>query len=171
MQFQVDLATGASQAVQHSHSAGHSACHTPRSSQVCGVGSGVVLQGPAGLRGAPGPEGGKTFSGTAVVALSGQTAVYAAPDGLRPASATGASTAQAAGVTTGAASAGAAATVQAEGELVEPTWSWQAGQPVWLGINGQLTQTPPATGVQVEIGLATAPTKLLIRIQPAIHLI
>jgi hypothetical protein len=74
------------------------------------------------------------------------------------------------GVTTGAASSGAVATVQTSGEMTEVSWTWDISKPVYLGSAGLLTQTVPAAGVIVEIGKPTAATKLLIQIQPPIQL-
>ena len=121
--------------------------------------------------GAQGPMG--ISSGLQLVApaaISGQRAVYRAADGLRVASFDQGSTLEVIAITTGAVAAGAVATVQAADEMTEPTWAWQPGLPVWLGLNGVLTQTVPAAGAQVEVGIATAATKLIVRIQPPIYL-
>ena len=67
-----------------------------------------------------------------------------------------------------AASAGTPAQVATSGEIVEPTWPWQPG-PVFLGLNGAPTQTPPANvaltgkvpcGIkgQTVLRMSTAPT-------------
>ncbi|MEQ1709441.1 MAG: hypothetical protein ABL864_14030 [Terricaulis sp.] len=48
------------------------------------------------------------------------------------------------GITTGAASAGASATVQASGEMIEGSWSWIPLGLIYLGTGGLLTQTAPA---------------------------
>lgn len=65
------------------------------------------------------------------------------------------------GITTGAVSLGAIATVTLTGKVVEGSWAWAAG-PVWLGDDGQMTQTPPTTGVLVQIGLAINATTLQV---------
>lgn len=67
------------------------------------------------------------------------------------------------GITEGAVMAGNPATIVARGELVEPSWSFAVG-PVYLGNNGLITQTAPATGFILKIGTAIAPTVLLIDI-------
>lgn len=71
------------------------------------------------------------------------------------------------GVTTGAASLNTSVTIVTDGELVEPSWNWVVG-PVFLSTSGQLTQIPPTTGHLVQVGVATAPTKMIVRIESAI---
>jgi hypothetical protein len=66
------------------------------------------------------------------------------------------------GVTTGAADAGALATIQTYGEMVEPSFSLTPGDAVYVGANGMFTQTSPASGFSRGIGFAMAPTKLFI---------
>lgn len=74
-----------------------------------------------------------------------------------------------AGITTAAALVGETITIQTFGELAEPSWAWAPG-PVYLGPLGTLTQTTPAAGACLQLGIATAPTRILIRIQPPILL-
>jgi len=74
------------------------------------------------------------------------------------------------GVTTGAASAGADATIRTYGELTEPSWSWTLDEPVFLGLTGLLTQTVPTSGFVLRIGFPTAATSLFIDIDDAITL-
>jgi hypothetical protein len=126
--------------------------------QTCAQG----LPGPAGPGALPG------FESIAAVTLSALRVVYRAADGLRYASSDSPSTAvQAVGVLPAAINANASGFVQTSEEISDASWAWSPG-PVWLGINGALTQTPPISGVQVEIGLALTPTMLLIRVQPSI---
>lgn len=68
-----------------------------------------------------------------------------------------------AGISEGAAILGAQVAVRMLGTLVEPSWSWSAG-PVWLGDDGQLTQTPPTTGALVQVGVPVSST--VLRIDP-----
>lgn len=75
-----------------------------------------------------------------------------------------------AGVSLQAVSAGQLLGAQYLGELEELSWNWIIGQPVYLGTLGQLTQTPPATGIIVEIGRPITATRLLIDIQPTLYL-
>lgn len=71
------------------------------------------------------------------------------------------------GVTYGAAAAGTPIAVVTSGPIVEPTWSWTPG-PVFLGINGALTQTAPTSGFVQTVGVATSPTRLIVEIGMAI---
>lgn len=75
-----------------------------------------------------------------------------------------------AGISLQAVSAGQSVDAQYLGELEELSWNWIIGQPVYLAALGQLTQTPPATGIIVEIGRPITATKLLIDIQPTLYL-
>lgn len=72
-----------------------------------------------------------------------------------------------AGITTGAAESGAAATVQYGGDMTEPTWSWTPRRPVFLGRNGQLTQTV-SSGHVVCVAWARTATKITINLTPIV---
>jgi hypothetical protein len=104
---------------------------------------------------------------TAGQALSGQRAVLAS--GVY-ADNSSIATALAIGITTGAVSNGASATVKVSGSIIEPTWSWTLGLPVYLGTGGLLTQTVPTTGVVLEIGKPVTSTQLFINIQQPVIL-
>ena len=73
------------------------------------------------------------------------------------------------GVTLSAAVAGQSVNVQRFGFVDDTNWSWQPGR-VFLGANGQLTQTAPATGHDVLIGNAVSATRLILNIQDPIEL-
>ncbi len=73
------------------------------------------------------------------------------------------------GMTTGAAVAGASATVRTAGQIVEPSWAWTPGLPVFCGANAIPTQVCPATGHLVIIGVALSATALLLRIEKPIY--
>lgn len=113
--------------------------------------------------------GGDTLTGLSAVPLGGHRVVngplgdlsYAGPSGPLG---------LVLGMTTGAASAGDPVTVQTAGDIDEPSWNWTPG-PVFLDANGTMTQTAPESGFLQQIGVASAPTKILIRIGPAIKLI
>jgi hypothetical protein len=105
---------------------------------------------------------GETLGGHRLVWINNNQAFYASADEV--------SAELVSGITTGAVSSGALATIQSSGEIEEPSWSWAEGV-VYLGLNGQLTQTPPTTHVNTEIGVALAATKLLVRVQRAIYLL
>jgi len=68
------------------------------------------------------------------------------------------------GITTGAASSGAEATVQISGYLTEPGWNFTVGLPVFLSTNGHITQTAPTDGFCLIIGKPKTATTLFIEI-------
>jgi hypothetical protein len=127
----------------------------------------VVVLGQQGPAGPPGNDGdsapmqitaGETLGGhRAVVSVAG-LAVYADPSDE--------SLCDVIGITTGAASVGELASVHTGGQIVEPSWSWADG-PVFAGTAGTLTQSI-GSGALIQIGVAVAPTKLLVEIQPTI---
>jgi hypothetical protein len=123
----------------------------------------TVEQGPPG---APAPiaqltvTAGEALSGHRAVLLTAGEAFYADHATLTHAG-------RAIGVTTGAAALGDTVTIQTLGILIEPTWTWTEG-PVYLGAQGALTQTPPATGFVQIIGVATTATALFVAPHSAI---
>lgn len=122
-------------------------------------------QGPAGIQGPPGPAGGTTAATIAGEALGGHRAIYISAGEARYATAADDSAAVVAGITTGAAGVGDAVEYQLSGELTEPSWNWTPELPVFLGLNGQLTQTPPTAGAIVELGIALTPQTIIVRVQ------
>jgi hypothetical protein len=66
------------------------------------------------------------------------------------------------GITVQSAIAGDNVIVQIGGPVQEPSWSWTPNLPIFVGINGQLTQTPPTTGWLLEIGVADTTTKIIV---------
>lgn len=60
------------------------------------------------------------------------------------------------------------------GPLTEPTWSWPAPCPVWLGAAGALTATPPTVAdgavALTQLGWATAADTVHVDRQPSIAL-
>lgn len=123
-----------------------------------------VGDGVPGPRGAPGS--GTEVTKTAGVDLGGHRIVVVDDAGLLDyANSTNMlHFAKVLGMTTGAVAAGASATVATGGEITEPSWNWTLDQEVFLGTNGQMTQTPPSTGFSITIGFPTAATKLFIKI-------
>lgn len=117
------------------------------------------------------PAGSTTITATAAIALGGSRAVYLAIDGFRYADSSMPQSAHACiGITVSAVASGALATVQVQDVLTEPSWTWTIGLPVYCGIAGALTQAPPVSGAQVEIGVAKSATSILIRVQPGVTL-
>jgi hypothetical protein len=68
------------------------------------------------------------------------------------------------GLTTGAAALGALVTVQTDGVVENIAWAWAGTDPVFLGATGLLSQTPPASGYVMQVGVPVGSTKL--RIEP-----
>lgn len=76
-------------------------------------------------------------------------------------------------VTTAAAADGAPVTAIAYGTVTEPSWTWTAGQPVFLGAGGALTQTAPTAPTAeflTVVGIATATEALFVNPAPPILL-
>lgn len=129
-------------------------------------------QGPPGPQGQPGQSGASYLTYIADGALGGQRVVRATTDGkvgyLDPSDPAQAHAAI--GLTMGAAADGATVNVQFSGEMSEPGWAWTANQPVFAGANGVPTQTPPGSGFQAAIGVATSATAMVIQIKSPIVL-
>jgi hypothetical protein len=51
------------------------------------------------------------------------------------------------------------------GEITDAVWNWTRGSPIFLGTNGQLTQTPPATGILLVLAQPISPTVINL-VQP-----
>jgi hypothetical protein len=115
----------------------------------------AVAQLPAGIN----------LSGHRVIALVGGVAVYA--DNTIAAHAH-----LAIGVNQSAAGIGTLVEIFDDKIIEEPTWSWTTGEPVFLGTNGLLTQTPPVSPAlfSLQIGNALSATKLNVNIQRPIFL-
>ena len=67
------------------------------------------------------------------------------------------------GLTKGAITSGTSGEVQTYGELVEPSFAWTPGEPIYLGTNGQLTQTVPTSGFILQVAIAITATKIFIK--------
>jgi hypothetical protein len=128
-----------------------------------------ILRGPQGVAGGDGVVQRTAIAGAA---LGGHRAVYLAAGEAHYASAADAASAHACiGITTGAAIEGDNVVITTLGRMVEGSWAWTPGLPVYLALNGLLTQTVPTTDTLLEVGIATAATELEVRIRPPITLI
>lgn len=129
----------------------------------------IVHVTTGGEQGPPGPAGG-TITRTTAQILSGHRLVttdlvgeliYADSDiaahALRPV-----------WVTTGAWSAGVVATVVAAGVVEESSWAWLPGLPLFVGVNGALTQTAPAATYTRRVGEALTATEISFNVQQPI---
>lgn len=132
----------------------------------------VAIQGMPGAQGIPGPAGVSYLTYVASGALGGHRVVRTAfTGGVRYADNTSVLGAFAiVGITLGAAANGASVNVASSGEIVEPSWAWAEALPIFLSANGGLTQTPPTTGFQLVVGVATSPTSMLVGIKTPIIL-
>lgn len=138
-----------------------------------------AVQGPPGVPGPKGEQGAPggtqierpaaiNLSGHRVVMLDGQGgATYASNTDQTHAN-------RIVGMTTHAAVAGALVALSIYGEVTEPSWNWSVDQPVYLGADGFLTQTPPAAPAakfSVVVGFPISATTLFINIGIPITLI
>jgi hypothetical protein len=138
------------------------------------VGGGAGTPGATGATGATGPAGpagltveifdaGETLGGNRAVKVHSDNRAYYVS------ASTPTDIGKACGITTGATTIGSSATIQRFGLMTEPSWTWVPG-PVYVGVNGALTQTPPASGFVQAIGEAITATSLFIQPWPAIQL-
>jgi hypothetical protein len=75
------------------------------------------------------------------------------------------------GISMGAALQGSAVTVQTEGEMTEPSWNWDIEQPVFIGIDGALTQVSATTGYSLIVGIPVTSTTILVAVKQPIIII
>jgi hypothetical protein len=141
---------------------------------VLAQGGGVVLltsdaPGPPGPQGPPGPSAGQTVTRIAARALSGERVVKAvAGDAVDYASADQLADAFIIeGITTTAADSGTTIEVQAAGEMFSDTWSWSLG-PVYCGLDGKLTQTPPQAAWIRQVATAVDTGRIIVNLLPPI---
>ena len=131
----------------------------------------IVTRGIPGPPGPIGPSGGSALSVTAgqdigghrLVLLNAQgDAIYADARQLSHAEVV-------VGLTVFAAVQGQSIDIVRVGIVEEPSWSWVADQPVYLGLDGVPTQTlPPGALFGLVVGFPITPTKLFMSIKPPI---
>lgn len=73
------------------------------------------------------------------------------------------------GISLNAASLNDTVNIQTSGMLQHTGWSFTPQEPVFAGLNGQLTQTPPNAAYSAEIGVALSTDTLIINIHPIIY--
>lgn len=127
-------------------------------------------QGPPGPPGAPGQAGVSYVTFKAQEAIGGHRVVYAAFSGaVRYADSRNPACAMAViGLSLHAAEQGDFVNVANAGEVVEPSWNWVQGLPIFVGVDGVPTQVPPDTGFQLVVAVATSPTSALLSIKQPI---
>lgn len=130
----------------------------------------VVAAGVQGPPGPPGTSGASSFQVNASAALGGHRAVILSETGAVYADNMSLShSGRVSGITTGSAASGQPVSIQSAGKITEPSWSWTPGNDIWLGTNGQLTQTFPVAPVFTQrLGYAISATEMWIEIIPPI---
>lgn len=68
------------------------------------------------------------------------------------------------GVTLSAAVLGGRVPIVTAGEIEDDLWSWTMNSPVYVGADGVLTQTAPASGYSLIVGYPSSTTTLVVRI-------
>lgn len=129
--------------------------------------------GVRGERGVAGAPGGVFASYPTVNSMSGHIAVMLNAQGAAiPAESSIARSANTVvGITIGASGAGEPAQIQSTGLLEHSGWSFTPDLPVFLGLNGALTQAVPAQALFSKVlGVALSATSINIGFQPAIFL-
>jgi hypothetical protein len=61
--------------------------------------------------------------------------------------------------------------IQNGGVLTEPSWTWTLDIPIWLGVDGLMTQTAPVSGFSLIVGFPISSTSMFIDIREPIFLI
>lgn len=74
------------------------------------------------------------------------------------------------GLSLNAAAIGDNVVVRFAGIAEEPSWTWTEGEPIFLGDDGVLTQTPPGIGSLIELGVALTATSVDVRVQEPVVL-
>lgn len=77
------------------------------------------------------------------------------------------------GVTTNAAAAGGTLSVVRSGKVSEPSWSFDTSKPVFLGVDGLLTQvapTHPAAAFSLIVGFPLSATELFVGLREPLGL-
>jgi len=144
---------------------------TPSGDQLL-VGEKTVEVLTVGLQGPPGANGiGTNFRAIAEVPLSGQRIVrFSASGQLAYASNAPLEFENTCGITNAAAIAGDSVEVVSAGEFENVGWNWTPGAPLFLGLNGFLTEVSPDTGVWLQFATAISSTKIFINIEAPIFL-
>ncbi|QEY62556.1 hypothetical protein FXN65_10890 [Metapseudomonas lalkuanensis] len=127
-------------------------------------------QGPPGPQGIPGPAGGSSLQRLAGEVVSALRVLYEVDGEVFALDYRDAEHIDLLlGVSLTAADAGQPLNIQRTGVIEDVGWSWQPGR-IWLGIDGQLTQTPPVDGFDVLLGAAVSATRITLNLQDPIDL-
>lgn len=126
-------------------------------------------QGPAGATGAAG----SVLAKTASAAIGGHRVVVAdGADGVLVADPTSAAHLHSVlGVTESAAVEDDAISVRFAGEMTEGSWNWTPDAPIYAGVAGVLTQTPPVGVAWLRIvAVAVSPTRIVVGLREPVAL-
>lgn len=125
-------------------------------------------QGPPGPTGPPG-SGAVAFDFTCTTAIESLRAVMVNDDGelTYPSSSSVITAGRCIGVTRTGAGIGEDAEIIPAGAFSSILWNWNINQPVFIGIDGALTQNLPTTGYVQEVGTAYSSTGLIVNIKQA----
>ena len=138
-------------------------------------GPAVIIQAPpiyqvststVGIQGPPGPSGGGGGGATTVLAaqaLGGQRVVTVTGFHASPADANAI-----AGITKAAGAIGTNVEIVVQGLMSEPSWTWTPAAPVFVGLLGVLTQSPPASGNLRRVAWALSATTINVDFSPTI---
>jgi hypothetical protein len=126
------------------------------------------LRGEMGPQGLPGETEGATFLVPAGETIHGLRVVRAEGGALfHPDLLNDAHAGQCIGIALQSGDAPAPLLVRAHGQISEASWSWSPGV-VWCGADGQLTQTPSASGWLLQVARVITPTTISVDIDDAV---
>lgn len=129
-----------------------------------------AVMGRRGVQGEPGPDGGSALQRVAGETISALVAAYEVDGSVYALDYRDAVHADLlVGITLSAATTGEVVNLQSSGPLDDSSWSWVLG-PVWVGIDGRLTQAPPDDGIDLLIGSAVSATRIALNLQRPIYL-
>ena len=74
------------------------------------------------------------------------------------------------GITLNSAAPGELVQIQQAGFIEESSWSWTPDQPIFLSVNGLLTQATPVAGFSLLLAIAISPTLIQLGIKMPIIL-
>lgn len=134
----------------------------------------AIEQGPPGEPGIPGPAGGQAMEFIVASAIGGHRllAIDAANEIIYAGNDLPGTANKIIGMSVNAAAPGGALSVVRAGEVDEPSWSWDVSKPIYLGINGLLTQATPVlpAAFSLIVGFPLTPTSLFLSLREPITL-
>lgn len=140
---------------------------TPVEVQVIETPATSVVEIMGGAVGPPGHAGGTVESLPTNSVISTHKAVIIGAGGfVEYASADNISTASSVvGITIQSVNAGWPVNIKTAGDIDDSAWTWTAGLPIYLGLNGALTQDQNVGAVQLQLATAASTTKIIVGIK------